>query len=65
LSELKPSRLNEEFFLSNKLGKGGFGTVWKATNKLDGVDYAIKHISLKQYQSKEFLKVRRGESFYT
>lgn len=39
-------RLRTEFIEGQKLGKGGFGTVYKCRNRLDGHDYAIKKIRL-------------------
>ncbi|KAL7298279.1 hypothetical protein TKK_0008630 [Trichogramma kaykai] len=42
----KTSRLKEEFCNFTFLGKGGFGSVLKAQNKLDGRYYAIKIIRL-------------------
>lgn len=39
-------RLRTEFVEGQKLGRGGFGTVFKCRNKLDGHDYAIKKIRL-------------------
>jgi hypothetical protein len=38
------SRFRADFEALGKLGKGGFGEVVKAQNKLDGVVYAIKVI---------------------
>lgn len=39
-------RLRTEFVEGPKLGKGGFGTVFKCRNKLDGHEYAVKKIRL-------------------
>lgn len=39
-------RLRTEFVEGKKLGRGGFGTVFKCRNRLDGHDYAIKKIRL-------------------
>lgn len=39
-------RLRTEFVEGQKLGRGGFGTVYKCRNRLDGHDYAIKKIRL-------------------
>ncbi|CAL1296337.1 unnamed protein product [Larinioides sclopetarius] len=40
------SRLCKEFDILKKLGKGGFGHVWKVKNKLDSRVYALKKIPL-------------------
>ena len=39
-------RYAAEFQEGDKLGKGGFGTVYRCTNRLDGHDYAIKKIRM-------------------
>lgn len=39
-------RLRTEFIEGSKLGRGGFGTVYKCRNRLDGHDYAVKKIRL-------------------
>ncbi|KAJ3330023.1 hypothetical protein HDU76_006646 [Blyttiomyces sp. JEL0837] len=41
-----PSRYKNEFEELNCLGKGGFGVVYRARNKLDGQEYAIKKVKL-------------------
>ncbi|PVZ98870.1 hypothetical protein BB558_005122 [Smittium angustum] len=41
------SRYNEDFVEGKRLGKGGFGEVFRAQNKLDGKTYAIKKIKIK------------------
>ncbi|CAG8804610.1 7029_t:CDS:2, partial [Racocetra fulgida] len=40
-------RYNNDFVELKLLGKGGFASVWQAKNKLDGIEYAIKKISLR------------------
>ena len=40
------ARYEREFDAGERLGRGGFGTVTKATHKLDQIDYAIKQIRL-------------------
>ena len=40
------SRYASEWIEAGRLGKGGYGEVWKARNKLDGRVYAIKKIVL-------------------
>jgi hypothetical protein len=42
------SRFQTDFEVLGKLGKGGFGEVVKARNKLDGVVYAIKIIKVRR-----------------
>lgn len=39
-------RLRTEFVEGPKLGRGGFGAVYKCRNRLDGHDYAVKKIRL-------------------
>ena len=43
---LPPSRYAQEFVEGERLGKGGFGQVFRARNSLDGVEYAIKKVRL-------------------
>ncbi|KAK9762175.1 hypothetical protein K7432_012345 [Basidiobolus ranarum] len=45
--ELYNSRYETDFIEVRMLGKGGFGSVYKVQNKLDGSVYAIKKIRLK------------------
>lgn len=40
------SRYDNDFVEINLLGKGGFASAFRARNKLDGIDYAIKKIRL-------------------
>ncbi|KAJ8905115.1 hypothetical protein NDN08_001625 [Rhodosorus marinus] len=40
------SRFRADFQVVRKLGEGGFGSVVKARNNLDGRDYAIKRVTL-------------------
>lgn len=40
------SRYNNDFVEINLLGKGGFASAFRARNKLDGIDYAVKKIRL-------------------
>ncbi|CAG0921203.1 unnamed protein product [Notodromas monacha] len=44
-SEFK-SKFQHEFICLEKLGRGGFGTVFKARHKIDGCEYAVKQILL-------------------
>ena len=41
-----PSRYKQEFIEGERLGKGGFGMVFRARNALDAVEYAIKKVRL-------------------
>jgi serine/threonine protein kinase/PAS domain-containing protein len=43
----RQSRYDAEFEELDFLGKGGFGAVFKARNKIDGQEYAIKKVRLK------------------
>ncbi|CAG8504411.1 5495_t:CDS:10 [Diversispora eburnea] len=45
--DLENSRYNNDFIEIKLLGKGGFASVWKAKNKLDGIEYAIKKVRLR------------------
>ncbi len=54
-----PSRYVEEFEEIDVLGKGGFGLVYEARNKLDGRHYAVKKISLAFVKADDCLKVLR------
>ncbi|RIB29509.1 kinase-like domain-containing protein [Gigaspora rosea] len=45
--DLENSRYNNDFIELKLLGKGGFASVWQAKNKLDGIEYAIKKIRLR------------------
>eukprot|EP00794_Sanderia_malayensis_P019238 gene19238-21166_t len=54
-----PSRYGEEFEEIDSLGKGGFGSVYEARNKLDGRHYAVKKISLAFVKPDDCSKVLR------
>jgi hypothetical protein len=43
---IQNSRYHNDFVELNLLGKGGFATAFRARNKLDGIEYAIKKIRL-------------------
>ena len=43
------SRYENEFIEMEMIGKGGFGTVYRALNKIDGQEYAIKKVHLDSY----------------
>lgn len=53
------SRYRTDFDEKERLGEGGFGTVFRAVNKLDGVQYAIKKVCLSTGNSKENERVLR------
>ncbi|XP_020600739.1 eukaryotic translation initiation factor 2-alpha kinase 1-like [Orbicella faveolata] len=53
------SRYKEEFVEIIRLGKGGFGSVFKVKNKLDGREYAVKKVPLKETDPDLCLKVLR------
>lgn len=59
LLQCSTSRYKEEFVEINRLGKGGFGSVFKVKNKLDGREYAVKKIPLKETNPELCLKVLR------
>jgi len=43
------SRYSSEFNELSPLGKGGFGTVFKCTNALDGREYAVKKVLIRSH----------------
>ncbi len=53
------SRYLEDFIEICRLGKGGFGTVFKAQNKLDGRHYAIKKIKFSSVYSSRYQRIVR------
>ncbi|XP_072013882.1 eukaryotic translation initiation factor 2-alpha kinase 1-like isoform X2 [Amphiura filiformis] len=53
------SRYKTEFREIDKIGKGGFGSVYKVKNKLDQREYAVKKILLKQKHPESARKVLR------
>uniref|UniRef100_A0A158R655 Protein kinase domain-containing protein n=1 Tax=Syphacia muris TaxID=451379 RepID=A0A158R655_9BILA len=58
-------RLKNEFVYLEFLGKGGFGDVILARNKLDGNDYAIKRIPLDPKDDKLNKKVMREAKLFS
>ncbi|XP_055355847.1 eukaryotic translation initiation factor 2-alpha kinase-like [Paramacrobiotus metropolitanus] len=57
---LMPSRYQEEFEELNLIGHGGFGRVYRARNRVDGQEYAVKKIRLPKKSSREnILKIFR------
>ncbi|OMJ19612.1 Eukaryotic translation initiation factor 2-alpha kinase 1 [Smittium culicis] len=53
LKNCQTSRYNEDFYEGRRLGKGGFGEVFEAQNKLDGRSYAVKKIKIKKESTLE------------
>lgn len=51
------SRYTSDFVEVGFLGRGGFGSVYHARNRLDGVDYAVKKVVLK---NEMFRKIQDG-----
>lgn len=43
---IQQSRYNNDFVQVGMLGRGGFASAWRARNKLDDIEYAIKKIRL-------------------
>ncbi|GFX96444.1 eIF-2-alpha kinase GCN2 [Trichonephila clavipes] len=56
---IQGSRLCKEFDILKKLGKGGFGHVWKVKNKLDSRVYALKKIPLNPSNKQLNRKIKR------
>ncbi|XP_009987874.1 PREDICTED: eukaryotic translation initiation factor 2-alpha kinase 1, partial [Tauraco erythrolophus] len=59
LFEAQTSRYLNEFDEIARLGKGGYGKVYKVRNKLDGQFYAIKKINIKKATRRDCMKVLR------
>ncbi|XP_028410003.1 eukaryotic translation initiation factor 2-alpha kinase 1-like [Dendronephthya gigantea] len=59
LLQYNTHRYKEEFEEIEKLGKGGFGSVYKVKNKLDGREYAVKKVYLREKDIPDCLKVIR------
>ncbi|XP_068764648.1 eukaryotic translation initiation factor 2-alpha kinase 1 isoform X1 [Struthio camelus] len=59
LFESQTSRYLNEFDEIARLGKGGYGKVYKVRNKLDGQSYAIKRINIKKATRRDCMKVLR------
>ncbi|XP_061456097.1 eukaryotic translation initiation factor 2-alpha kinase 1 isoform X2 [Rhineura floridana] len=57
--EAQTSRYVNEFDEVSRLGKGGYGTVYKVRNKLDGQFYAVKKILIKKATKRDCMKVLR------
>ncbi|KAI8351582.1 hypothetical protein B0O80DRAFT_108542 [Mortierella sp. GBAus27b] len=58
-----PTRYNDDFVEICKLGKGGFASVFKARNKLDGIEYAVKKIRLRGGVKVRYEKIFREIRF--
>ncbi|CAO3563154.1 unnamed protein product [Mortierella alpina] len=58
-----PTRYKHDFVEISKLGKGGFASVFKARNKLDGIEYAIKKIRLRGGAKVRYEKIFREIKF--
>ncbi|KAF9426811.1 hypothetical protein BGZ94_005989 [Podila epigama] len=58
-----PTRYKHDFVEICKLGKGGFASVFKARNKLDGTEYAIKKIRLRGGSKVRYEKIFREIKF--
>ncbi|XP_075021297.1 eukaryotic translation initiation factor 2-alpha kinase 1 isoform X2 [Calonectris borealis] len=59
LFEAQTSRYLNEFDEVARLGKGGYGKVYKVRNKLDGQFYAVKKINIKKATRRDCMKVLR------
>lgn len=57
LLEHNTSRYKEEFQQLERLGKGGFGSVYKVKNKLDSREYAVKKVHLSEKDLSNCVKV--------
>lgn len=53
------SRYSTEFVEMEKIGKGGFGSVFKSRNKLDGKMYAVKKVKFKHSKPEVWFRVLR------
>ncbi|KAF9904344.1 Eukaryotic translation initiation factor 2-alpha kinase [Lobosporangium transversale] len=58
-----PTRYKHDFVELCKLGKGGFASVFKARNKLDGIEYAIKKVRLRGGAKMKYEKIFREIKF--
>lgn len=50
------SRYSREFDEIHFIARGGFGSVYKARNKLDGIEYAVKKVNIKYRTMKRLFK---------
>ncbi|EFA76284.1 hypothetical protein PPL_10046 [Heterostelium album PN500] len=56
---IRRSRYEEDFFELERIGKGGYGSVYKVQNRLDGLFYALKKIPFKNTSQTYLEKVLR------
>lgn len=59
LLNLQTSRYAQEFVEIQKIGKGGFGAVYKSRNKLDGKMYAIKKVKFRHAKPEVWFRILR------
>ncbi|XP_046888857.1 eukaryotic translation initiation factor 2-alpha kinase 1 isoform X2 [Hypomesus transpacificus] len=59
LFQAQSSRYLSEFEEISQLGRGSYGKVFKVTNKLDGQNYAVKKILIKNVSREDCMKVLR------
>ncbi|XP_062330992.1 eukaryotic translation initiation factor 2-alpha kinase 1 isoform X1 [Osmerus eperlanus] len=59
LFQAQTSRYLSEFEEISQLGRGSYGKVFKVTNKLDGQNYAVKKILIKNVSREDCMKVLR------
>ncbi|KAI1722983.1 protein kinase domain-containing protein [Ditylenchus destructor] len=65
LGSITDTRLVKEFQVIQWLGKGGFGDVFLARNRLDDNDYAIKRIPLDPKSERLNLKIKREAKLFS
>lgn len=51
------SRLHHDFIELERIGKGGFGEVFKMYHKIDSIIYAVKKISIENFDKNNFDKI--------
>ncbi|XP_014671340.1 PREDICTED: eukaryotic translation initiation factor 2-alpha kinase 1-like isoform X2 [Priapulus caudatus] len=59
----QPSHYQKEFEELQRLGKGGFGRVYKARNKVDGICYAVKKVRFPSSMSESDIRKVMREVF--
>uniref|UniRef100_A0A915E4J5 Protein kinase domain-containing protein n=1 Tax=Ditylenchus dipsaci TaxID=166011 RepID=A0A915E4J5_9BILA len=65
VGSLVDSRLAKEFQVVQWLGKGGFGDVYLARNKVDDNDYAVKRIPLNPKSERLNQKIKREAKLFS